>query len=78
MYKGDWKSLPANIRLLSMREHPQGYFLRLCETWGQNASVSFPEKYMMADALENVSGGTESTPVRFQPFELKNIVLVKK
>ena len=76
-YKGQWKALPANIRLLSMRKHPQGFFLRLCEVWGEeNTSITLPGKFSLADALENSPDEKiYSGEIRFRAFELKNLIL---
>ena len=78
-YKGEWKALPANVRLLSLRKHGCGLFLRLCEVWGQEALYMPPCPYLVADALEEpLSSEKTASPLRFRPFELKNIVLVSQ
>lgn len=72
-----WHSLPGNVRLLSLRKHPQGFFLRLCEVWGEeNTSITLPGKFSLADALENSPDeNIYSGEIRFRAFELKNLIL---
>ncbi len=72
-----WHSLPGNVRLLSMRKHSQGLFLRLCEVWGEeNTSITLPGNYFIADALENCTDENRySGEIRFKAFELKNLIL---
>ena len=72
-----WKALPGNVRLLSMRKHRRGIFLRLCEVWGQaDTSIDLPGSYYIADALENcVDENCCSGEIRFRAFELKNLIL---
>ena len=78
-YKGQWKALPANIRLYSMRKHPLGVFLRLGEMWGRENSVFSPGgKYRNSDALENCLSEELTGSISFSPFEIRNIILVRQ
>ena len=71
--KGIWQELPSNVRLLALRKHPQGLFLRLAEVWGQPAENVLPFPCLPSDGLENLQSKNTVTP-DFRPFEIKNII----
>lgn len=67
--------LPADVRLFSLRKHPQGIFLRLGEVWGKTAQYALPTPYIPADGLENAVGRENADVLSFRPFEIKNLIL---
>lgn len=71
--KSNWQELPANVRLLALRKHPQGIFLRLAEVWGQPAENVLPFPCLPSDGLENIQYSGNVTP-DFRPFEIKNYI----
>ncbi len=71
--KSNWQELPSNVRLLALRKHPQGLFLRLAEVWGQPAENVLPFPCLPSDGLENIQYSGNVTP-DFRPFEIKNCI----
>ena len=69
--------LPPDVKLFSMRKHPQGIFMRIGEVWGKTAQYELPCSYIPANGLEQPIGEITKNTLVFRPFEIKNVILCR-